>query len=180
MPESKTSPRRIAAVEKQWKAVQLRKAGTPFELIAKELGYKSRQHAFYSVQAALRKILQEPSDELRTLDVQRLDTMIQQLWLFVVAPTVKAVPIGGGNVAMQVWDEAKFHAVTAVLRVMDRRAKLLGLDAKEPQPGSSREHPVWTQSVDAVDLSTATDPELDEIIEKAKAIQEAGRILKQA
>ena len=176
MPESRTSPRRIAAVEKQWKAVQLRKAGTPFELIAKELGYKTRQHAFYSVEAALRKTLQEPSNELRTLDVQRLDTMIQQLWLFVIAPTVKAVPIGGGNVAMQVWDEAKFHAVTVVLRVMERRAKLLGLDFVAPQPGSSRDKPLFVQSTDAVDLSAATDADLDDIIEKAKAIQEAGRI----
>ena len=177
--ESRTSPRRLAVVEKQRQALELRKAGVTFQEIADALGYATAQGALLAVESGLRKTLQQPADELRKIDLERLETMLRQVWPFVIAPTVKAMPIGGG-VAMQVWDDAKFHATGTVLTILARRAKLLGLDAKDPAPGGSRDNPVWVQDTGAIDLSTATDPELDEFIEKAKAIQEAGRILKQA
>ncbi len=106
--ESKTSPRRIEAYERQRKAVAMRLAGVPFDRIAKELGYKDRGGAYHAVMVALKKTLQEPSDELRTLEVTRLDRMLQGLW--------EKIKTG---------DEA---AIDRGLRISKRRSELLGLD----------------------------------------------------
>lgn len=131
MPESKYSQRRLHAVEKQKAALELRKAGATYDSIAQTVGYASRSGAALAVEAALRKTLQEPADELRVLDIERLNTMLRQVWPFIVAPTVRAVPAGHGEVTMQVWDEAKFHAINTALTILTRKAKLLGLDAPE-------------------------------------------------
>ncbi len=107
--ESLTSPRRIEAVNKQRQAVELRKAGASFAMIAEQLGYASVSGAFKAVQTALRKTLQAPADEVRNLELERLDTLLLALW-----PQARQ-----GNQG----------AIDRVLRIMERRAKLLGLDA---------------------------------------------------
>jgi len=106
--ESKISPRRILAAEKQVKAMELRKAGATFREIGEKLGY-TEAGARKAVMSALRKTLREPADELRTLEVERLDAMMQGLW----PEALRGNP----------------NAVTRVLNIMERRAKLLGLDA---------------------------------------------------
>ena len=155
--ESRTSPRRMDAVEKQRQALALRYGGATYDAIAKALGYASRQGAQMAVEAALKKTLQEPADQLRKLDLGRLDTMLLAIW-----PAAR---------------QGDFPAIDMALKIMVRKAKLLGLDIQAPVPGSSREHPLWTQPVDAVDLSMATNAELDSIIEKARAIQEADKLV---
>ena len=154
--ESRTSPRRLAAADKQRQALELRKAGATFHSIAQALGYATAQGALMAVEAGLRKTLQQPADELRRLDLERLDTLLLAVW-----PQAR---------------QASFGAIDMVLKILTRKAKLLGLDIVAPLPGSSRDNPLWTQSTDVVDLSAATDAELDDIIQKAEAIKEAGRI----
>ncbi len=109
MSESKTSERRLAAVEKQRLALELRKAGVSFPQIAAQLGYKSVSGAFDAVDSAIKRLLQEPAEEVRKLEVARLDHMLSAVW-----PSV------------QRGDE---RAVEMALKIMARRAKLLGLDA---------------------------------------------------
>lgn len=101
--------RELNALERQRQALELRKAGVPYAKIAEQLQYKDRSSAFRSVQAALKKTLQEPADELRTLELERLDALMLALW-----PQARS-----GNQG----------AVDRVLRIMERRARLLGLDA---------------------------------------------------
>lgn len=108
MPESPTSPRRLTVAQKQAEALKLRASGMSFPDIAKKLGYKNRNGAFYAVTTALQKTLQEPADELRVIEAERLDRMLEGIW-------DKA--INGGT-----WQ------IDRVLNIMDRRAKLLGLD----------------------------------------------------
>lgn len=109
MAESKTSPRRIGAVEKQRRALDLRKGGATYVQIAQELGYKDHTAAVAAVKVALQKTLQEPADELRELECARLDTLLISIW-----PTARRGDLG---------------AVDRVLKIMARRAELLGLDA---------------------------------------------------
>lgn len=109
MAESNTSERMITAAERQVQALALRKAGVSYEQIASALGYASGSGAYQAVHRALRKMLKEPAEEVRDLEVARLDEMLRALW-----PGVQA-------------GEPK--KVLAALRVMERRAKLLGLDA---------------------------------------------------
>lgn len=107
--ESATSPRRIEAVERQRQAVELRKAGASFRQIAEQLGYSSAGGAYKAVMTALRKTLREPADEMRGLELDRLDMLTFALW----------------SEAQQ----GNLGAIDRLLRVMERRAKLLGLDA---------------------------------------------------
>ena len=106
---SRTHPVQIAAVERQRQAVQLRLAGATYAQIAEKLGYRQAAGALKAVEAALAKTLREPTDQLRELELARLDA----LWL-------------------SIWPQAQQGSLGAVdrcLRIQERRARLLGLDA---------------------------------------------------
>lgn len=109
--EGKASARKVAANEKQRQALELRKAGATYEEIARTVGYSGPQGAHKAVMSALQKTLQEPADELRTLELDRLDKMQMSLWKAAI----------GGNQG----------AIDRVLKIMERRAKLLGIEAPQ-------------------------------------------------
>ena len=133
MAESKSSPRRVIAKERRRKALELRKAGVTFQASADTVGFRSAQAAYDSVDRALRQFARPPAEQLRELEIRRLDAMLQVVWPFVIAPTVKTVPMGQ-QVAMQVWDEAKFLAIDRCLRILAQRARLLGLEVSSESP----------------------------------------------
>lgn len=110
--------RAISALDKQKKALELRKAGVSYESIASVLGYKSASGAHRAVGAALKKTLQEPADDLRNLELERLDKLLSGLWS----------RASGGNE----------YAVDRILKIMERRARLLGLDAPTKQDITSK------------------------------------------
>ena len=107
--ESKTSPRLISATERQRLALELRKAGATYESIARELGYRNRAGSAAAVKTALQKMLQQPAEEVRTLEVARLDALLLAMW--------------------RQAQQGNQGAVDRCLRIMERRARLLGLDA---------------------------------------------------
>jgi hypothetical protein len=108
---SKASPE---VVEKRRQALELRKGGQHYPGIAESMGCAlSTAHGY--VQDALTETLQEPADEVRELELTRLDMMIRTLW-----PTV----LGGSP-------SEKRNAIDRVIMLMDRRAKYLGLDAPQ-------------------------------------------------
>ena len=106
-----TSPETAAAKQKAAKAVELRMEGKTFDEIAQEAGYKSRQAAHDAVKRALELIVREPATELIKLDLERLDKM----W-------------GIHYLNAQAGDS---QALASCMKIMERRAKLLGLDAKQ-------------------------------------------------
>ena len=112
MPESKSSPRRIEAKERQRQALELRKAGVTFEQIAVSVGFRSKQAAHDSVRRALADIPKLPAMELRTLDAERLDALEFAVWR-----TALAGDLG---------------AIDRVLRILQQRARLLGLEISVP------------------------------------------------
>ena len=111
MSEPKTSVRRVKATEKQRQALELRKAGASYDEIARKIGYSSKSGAYKSVTSALSKMLKEPAEELRTLEMARLDRLLVGVW--------SAATQGNQG------------AIDRVLRILERRAKLLGLDAPQ-------------------------------------------------
>ena len=111
MSEPKTSVRRVKATEKQRQALELRKAGASYDEIARKIGYRSKSGAYKAVTSALNKMLKEPAEELRTLEMARLDRLLVGVWGAAVQ----------GNQG----------AIDRVLRILERRAKLLGLDAPQ-------------------------------------------------
>jgi hypothetical protein len=99
--------------ERRDTALSLRKAGRSYAYIAKELGI-SRSGAYQTVQAALEEIRQhyrETAHEVISLELERLDEMTRAL----------ESKVGYGDAT----------SIAAALRVMERRAKLLGLDAPQ-------------------------------------------------
>lgn len=109
MSESKTSVRRIDATEKQRQALTLRRAGASYESIAEKLGYKSPSGAHKAIISALQKTLKEPAEELRTLELQRLDT----------AQLAIASDVQRGDL----------YAIDRWIKLINQRCAILGLNA---------------------------------------------------
>lgn len=107
--EHMASGNRIDAAERQRKALEARKAGATYDQIARQLNYGSTSAAHKAVMTALRKTIQEPADELRQLELTRLDALLIPVW----------------GQAMK----GSLPAIDRAIRIMERRAKLLGLDA---------------------------------------------------
>lgn len=105
----KTSPETAEAKMRAAKALELRMEGKTFATIAKEAGYNSPQAAHDAVKRALDATLREPADRLRALELERLDVLWQIQYLNAQAGDVQAMG--------------------ACMKIMERRAKLLGLDA---------------------------------------------------
>ena len=98
----------VKALDNQLKALELRKAGVSYQRIADALGYKSASGAHKAVHTALKKTLQEPADELRTLELERMDAALAAIW-----PSVK---------------QGQYGAIDRYVKLSERRSKLLGLD----------------------------------------------------
>lgn len=111
MPQSKTSGRKALALERELRALELRKAGASYAQIAEVLGI-SRSAAHKAVARALDKVIaevRENADRLRALELERLDHLSRELWRQAL--------------------KGHLGAIDRLLKVMERRAKLLGLDA---------------------------------------------------
>ncbi len=102
-------PDLAAAAIKQAKGLEMRASGATYDQIAKVCGWNSANAAFMGVNAALKKMLKEPAEHVRSLELKRLDGMLY--------PFLKQAKEGNQG------------AVDRVLRIMARRAALLGLDA---------------------------------------------------
>lgn len=107
--EDTASSRRIEAAEKRKKALELKKAGATYEQIAERVGFSERGAAHRAVQTALKEVTAEPAREVLQLELERLDAMLLGLW-----PAAR---------------KGKPEAVDRVLKIQERRAKYLGLDA---------------------------------------------------
>lgn len=93
---------------KERQALELRLAGARFEDIAVRVGYADKSGAQRAVTRALTSTLQPAADELREVEASRLDRLLLSVWQQALAGDLKAV------------DRA--------LRILDQRARLLGLN----------------------------------------------------
>jgi hypothetical protein len=113
----------LAALDREVAALELRRAGWTYDVIARRLGYSNRSGAWHAVRAGLTATLVEPADALRTLELERLDALHAAIW-------DKAIQ---GDLA----------STDRVLNIMKRRSALLGLDAaKRLEPTGSAGGPL--------------------------------------
>jgi hypothetical protein len=125
--------RSIEQVERDARAVELRRRNLNYRQIANELGFSSVASAHGAVQRGLADTVAETNDEVRRLELDRLDDMARAA-LRVLAKTHYAVshgqvvrhPVTGEAL---VDDGPTLAALDRLLKIMDRRAKYLGLDA---------------------------------------------------
>lgn len=111
MARSKTAAAKALALEREQKGLRLRMTGASHAEIGAVLGIteEGARQAVLRAMAKAREVIQETAEEARTLELQRLDALQLGLWPMAVRGNTKAA--------------------LAVLRVMERRARLLGLDA---------------------------------------------------
>ena len=106
-------------------AVKYRRAGMTYKEIGKAMGY-SAVRAHKVVTRELRKVKEELSEEveaIKTIEAERLDVLLRVQWANITDETK------GGP------------ALDRILRIMDRRAKLLGLDAPQRVEQFERKDP---------------------------------------
>ena len=101
--------RKLTAFARQQEALRLRGQGKSYDVIALTLGYANRAGAYKSVKSAMTKAKREGVAELRILEDRRLDDLQDAVW----------------PLAMK----GKPGSVRAALAILERRARLWGLDA---------------------------------------------------
>lgn len=149
MPPSKAQKAQTA--ERRRKAITLRLAGMDWQSIADQLGYADRGAACKDVNRALEANLAEQSqaaDTLREVETLRLDRLQAAAWPSAVKGDLKAIE--------------------TVLKVIDRRVKLQGLDMplraelSGPDGGPMQlQHANLDKLYDLIDAAGEDDPDDD-------------------
>ncbi|MCA9877562.1 MAG: hypothetical protein KC442_07265 [Thermomicrobiales bacterium] len=129
--------------------MELRRSGFTLSEIADQLGYAGPSGARRAIETALQKALHHEAGALRALEGERLDRLQRALW-------GKAET---GNVG----------AVEAILKVMERRAKLFGLDV--PKQHVVFNEPALAEIARRVAVEQGLDPE-GVLAEAEKILQE--------
>ncbi len=141
--EGKTT---IESIDRDHKALDLRRAGMTYDIIAKTLGWADPSVAHKAVQRALKRALHESgSEELREVELSRLDRLQAALW-------PKAL-------------EGNLGAADRILRIAERRARLLGLDAPVKQE----------VEVTAYKGGTDIDREVERLAKTLAALDDGGK-----
>lgn len=130
---SRTVPNRIAAKQRAADALALRRAGATFSQIAETLHYHSKADAYRAVVRELRQVGREDAAQILDLELQRLDDLQRALW-------PKAATRGD------------VKAVDSILRIMQHRARLLGLDVAENRAALAQERSAAADEVTAASL----------------------------
>lgn len=108
----RTTAKQAEIAERRTKMVRMRLAGLDWDTIAERLEYSNRAAACKDLSRTLTQYLAEQNsavEELREVELMRLDRLLASVW---------TAAIGGDN-----------RAVETAIKVIDRRCKLLGLDA---------------------------------------------------
>jgi hypothetical protein len=123
------------ATAKHAEAVRLRSEGFSYDEIARQLGYRDKASAYNAVQRTLTREVREPADELRQIELIRLDSLWMQAMgvltrSHVTVSNGKVVTINRDGETVPVPDDAPvLQAIDRLVKIMERRSKLLGLDA---------------------------------------------------
>lgn len=111
-PKSKTSPKAIETAELRAQVLALRKQGWGYDAIGEAMGF-TKQRAYQIVCEELAALIKEPAQQILDLELQRLETLL----LGVATDAEKGDP----------------RAIDSELRIRERRAKLLGIEAPQKQ-----------------------------------------------
>ena len=146
--------RKMTAKQKSARAVELYNLGWTYEEIAPEVGYRDRSGAYRAVERAIAEQIREPAEHVRRAEVARLDMLLKATFAVlyrdhyvvnagkIVHRIVEYQRTPDGGIAMDEEgnpiaaeleilhdDKPKLEAVDRILKIMARRARLLGLDA---------------------------------------------------
>ena len=150
------SRQRLTETARQGQALALRLTGATYERIAQELHYHDRGGAWRAIEKALDRTLEEPAKHVRKLEAARMDALLTGIWTSATQPAspqdqelcetlttlLDGVRPASARQAAQLdalreWvpllveraQTQHLDAFDRVLKIMARRAALLGLDA---------------------------------------------------
>lgn len=96
-------------VDKEARVVALRRQGYTWDSISSDVGYSSPSSSRDAFIRASRRVLREDVDEVRNLELDRLDLALKAIWAGVEAGDIPAI--------------------NTMLKIMERRSKMLALDS---------------------------------------------------
>jgi hypothetical protein len=108
---------KATAAEKRKQALDLRRAGWTFDDIAKEVGFANKGSAHRAVKQGIADITRESATELLELELARLDDLMAG--------------------AYEAARDGDLFAIDRVLKIIDQRAKFVGLYEKKPEDGAA-------------------------------------------
>ena len=139
----KQSKSKINYAERRIEALNLRRTGMSYREIGRNLDVSGKR-AYEMVSQAFAELKNDQNstaDEVRSLELERLDKMLESIW-----PKVEK-----GDVA----------ALDRAVKIQERRAKLLGLDAPQSMDLRSGDGSMTPQ----VDTSKLSDAALQELMD---------------
>jgi hypothetical protein len=144
--------RSIEAIERDARAVELRRRGLNYRQIAGEMGWASQKSAYQAVQRGLADSVSEANEEVRRLELDKLDEWQRHALRVLAKPhyavsqgVVVTLKDGDGKETPVDDDMPILHAIDRLLKISERRSRLLGLDA----PAKSRVEVITEDAVDA-------------------------------
>lgn len=111
--------RNAVSAERERRVLALVLAGMTFDQIAQEVGYATSSGAWRAYKRGLTNTVRPVADEVRAMESARLDRLLLTWW-------PRALGAGGHDPSPR--------AADMVLKIMARRAALLGLDAPSAAP----------------------------------------------
>jgi hypothetical protein len=124
--------RSVDTAARDAEAAHLRSRGLSYRQIAEQVGYQDDSGAYRAVQRALVATVTEPAEEVRALALAQLD----QLALAALGVLERQhVTVSQGRIVREedgtpILDDAPvLAAIDRLVKIQERRAKLLGLDA---------------------------------------------------
>lgn len=141
--------KQLDALDKQMSALKMRINGVPYIDIARKLGYSGPPAAYNAVKAALKKTLSEPANELRAIDLARLDDMYNRTLEIM---NRKHYVIQGGNIVLDGSKKIEnpepiLKSIATLTRILERRASLMGLDTPKVIGVANADRPGWREFI---------------------------------
>lgn len=145
--------KRLLVAQRRTEAVKMRCAGRTWQQIADDLEYGSAAAACKDIGRAFeqeRKTQREGLDDLRALELARLDTLIAKATEILEADHPY---LFGGEIVPDVTNTGPaLAAIDRITKLSESRRKLLGLDA-QPEAGGGGSVAVYVNGVDMSKLS---------------------------
>lgn len=123
---------KINAAARRVKVMELRMQGKSFRRIAEEIG-TSVTNVYRDYRTVMKEYADqalETASEIRALESQRLDELQNEMWSQLAEARSEKVDDNGDPIPRSAQDQnASLGTVNAIIRIMERRSKLAGLDA---------------------------------------------------
>lgn len=167
----------VTVEQQRMKALDLRGEGKSYRKIADALGIDVHRAHTLVIEALDELMVQstESAEQVKVLELQRLDDLLDRLLMKMALQRREMVTASGQKVQVPNPDE---NTVSAILKVMERRARMLGLDAPQ-EIGGPGGGPIQVANVGAGDALLAMVDKLVERLnggESAEAVAESLRI----